>query len=713
MILRSACRTVGNLRLGLVVLIALVLAAGVASASGGGFRPGAPGAGDPYFPLDGNGGYDVKHYVLDVDLRPGDRPPRRQGARSRPARRRTCPASTSTSTGSRSSRSRSTAGGRLVARRRRAHRHADRRVCRKHADFTTVVRYDGIPETIETSSAQRLHPHRRRHARRRSAARGRHLVPGERPPERQGGVHVPASPFPRGSRRSPTASSKDKRTKHGWTTWTWDAEGADGVLPHDRDDRRVRSARLPDDGIRYWDAIDPDLFDAHGRAAHRQQFAISQQARAVVQAAGPARSACPPAARTLSFWITRDTEPSWDFVFVEAHTVGRTTGPRCRDLNGHTEPGHRASSARSGSTCTRSSRTTRPPTATAPCSPDRDDGRLVGGERRERRVRAVDGRPVGVRGQERRGVDHLRERRLWCRSPASSSTTSSSPRARARPRSRTTATRSTAGRCPALRAGSAPNPNDWIVGTVADTPPPLGEVVDASFARQPEIIDFLVGHVRPLSLLGGRRHRRRPRRPRVRAREPDPSDLREGLLHRPGAGRQRRRARARPPVVRRQRRRWRGGSTSGSTRASRPTPSGSGANARASGTAQEIFDFFYRPSPTDDPFWSLTIGDPGPDALFDVRRLRPRRDDPARSCGSPSATTTSSGSCGRWAQSREGTTSPPTSSSALAERISGRTSTSCSRRGSSRPVGPPSPRRRRSAARRVRRASVRRASRSA
>ena len=30
--------------------------------------PGAPGIGDPYFPLLGNGGYDVAHYTLDLDL---------------------------------------------------------------------------------------------------------------------------------------------------------------------------------------------------------------------------------------------------------------------------------------------------------------------------------------------------------------------------------------------------------------------------------------------------------------------------------------------------------------------------------------------------------------------------------------------------------------------------------------------------------------------
>jgi hypothetical protein len=34
------------------------------------FGPRAPGIGDPYFPLDGNGGYDVRHYDLDVRYEP-------------------------------------------------------------------------------------------------------------------------------------------------------------------------------------------------------------------------------------------------------------------------------------------------------------------------------------------------------------------------------------------------------------------------------------------------------------------------------------------------------------------------------------------------------------------------------------------------------------------------------------------------------------------
>ncbi|GAA3938401.1 M1 family metallopeptidase [Actinomadura viridis] len=37
----------------------------------GHFTPGAPGVGDAYFPLEGNGGYDVRHYDLDLTYDPG------------------------------------------------------------------------------------------------------------------------------------------------------------------------------------------------------------------------------------------------------------------------------------------------------------------------------------------------------------------------------------------------------------------------------------------------------------------------------------------------------------------------------------------------------------------------------------------------------------------------------------------------------------------
>ena len=72
--------------------------------------PGAAGIGDPLFPTLGNGGYDVKHY--DLDLRyatPTRRRPSTARRRSSRARRSRCRASTSTSPASRSAASPSTA----------------------------------------------------------------------------------------------------------------------------------------------------------------------------------------------------------------------------------------------------------------------------------------------------------------------------------------------------------------------------------------------------------------------------------------------------------------------------------------------------------------------------------------------------------------------------------------------------------------------------
>ena len=65
--------------------------------------------------------------------------------------------------------------------------------------------------------------------------------------------------------------------------------------------------------------------------------------------------------------------------------------------------------------------------------------------------------------------------------------------------------------------------------------------------------------------------------------------------------------------------RWRfpRGSTSGSTRASRPTREWLWSEHMGRNTAQEFFDF-HASTPADDPFWSLTIGDPGPDLLFEI-----------------------------------------------------------------------------------------------
>src|SRR5829696_1726807 len=54
-----------------VVIVGTALMATAVPASGQGVN-GSSGSGDPFFPLAGNGGYDVSHYSLTIDY---DQPP--------------------------------------------------------------------------------------------------------------------------------------------------------------------------------------------------------------------------------------------------------------------------------------------------------------------------------------------------------------------------------------------------------------------------------------------------------------------------------------------------------------------------------------------------------------------------------------------------------------------------------------------------------------
>src|SRR4051794_33664563 len=53
-----------------IAIACLALGAPVGTAAPVQYTPGAPGLGDPYFPLEGNGGYDVQHYDLTFSYDP-------------------------------------------------------------------------------------------------------------------------------------------------------------------------------------------------------------------------------------------------------------------------------------------------------------------------------------------------------------------------------------------------------------------------------------------------------------------------------------------------------------------------------------------------------------------------------------------------------------------------------------------------------------------
>jgi hypothetical protein len=83
----------------LSVLVALSLVLTACTGQESGAAPavaGAASAGDPMAPGDGNGGYDVQHYDLDLRITPHGRPVLTGSATSRPARPGRCHASPST-----------------------------------------------------------------------------------------------------------------------------------------------------------------------------------------------------------------------------------------------------------------------------------------------------------------------------------------------------------------------------------------------------------------------------------------------------------------------------------------------------------------------------------------------------------------------------------------------------------------------------------------
>ena len=320
----------------------------------------------------------------------------------------------------------------------------------------------------------------------------------------------------------------------------------------------------------------------------------------------------PAGGATVSFAITRETEPGWDFVFVEAHAGGQERLDDASDLNGHT-------SQDTGFSC--------PfwhglhPFLThyqtdngdGTCSPAGKSGTVVGGQRAERRLGAVDRRPVAVRRDRdvevsisyasddfvqwqrsvRRRCRRLGRTRLHLlrgRRNTFDGWPCRVPRPGARP------TRTTGSGHPRRRATT------------------LGVDVAASFARQREIIDFLssIFGTYPFSTAGGivddldglafaLETQTRPVYSKVFWTAPGSRDavVAHELAHQ-----------------------WYGDSLTVAAWQHIWLNEGFATYAewlwverKASPRSQEqLRRRVLRAPPDDDPFWSLTIGDPGPDA---------------------------------------------------------------------------------------------------
>jgi aminopeptidase N len=222
---------------------------------------------------------------------------------------------------------------------------------------------------------------------------------------------------------------------------------------------------------------------------------------------------------------------------------------------------------------------------------------------------------------------------------------------------------------PGAPDGSEANTNDWIAGTTADGPASPGEVAQGSFARQGEILDFLADNFGryPFSASGGivddlegvgfaLENQTRPTYSRDFFGDSISGDS---------------------VVVHELAHQWYGDSLAVEAWQHIWLNEGFATYAEwlwseheGLGTAQENFDFFYSAIPAESPFWTVTIGDPGPDLLFDFSiyargamtlhqlRLRVGDDDFFKILR-------------RWASSQAGGNVTTDEFIALAERISG------------------------------------------
>ena len=306
------------------------------------YRAGASGIGDPYFPDDGNGGYDVQSYFVDVRYDPDT--DRLNGVATIKAKATRNLKSFNLDFDGLTLRSATVNGERAKTKRK----GGELTVTPKHhlrddARFTAVFRYDGVPQTLEDFGLSGfIHTD--------DGA----IVIGE--------PHVAATWFPANDHPSDKARFKfrikvpaglqaisngvltSQRTSGRWTTWSWDASQkpmttylAFMAIGH----FDVRSYQAG--GLRYWDAVDSSLMQDVLPAiapATGSQFLYSQIGEPAYKQL-KRTIAVPPGGATLTMRIDRDTEDFFDFLFVEAHTVGADDWTTLADANGHTtqDPG--------------------------------------------------------------------------------------------------------------------------------------------------------------------------------------------------------------------------------------------------------------------------------------------------------------------------------------------------------------------------------------
>ncbi len=354
------------------------------------------------------------------------------------------------------------------------------------ASFTTVVTYDGVPATLPDGSGF-VHTDDGAMVIGEPEVAATWFPVNDHPSDKAS--YLFRVTVPEGLTAVANGALLGSETVDGWSTFTWDAVEPMASYLATVTMGRFDLRSYEHDGILLWDAVDPVLYEPVSAPRTGEAFALSQQADMSYKRL-TRTIAVPPGGATVSFWVTRATETDWDHVFVEARTAAGTDWTTLPDANGHTSPdlgfscpfwlpihpflAHYQTDNGDGS-CS--------PTGTTGTW-NAASGSSDGFEQWSVDLSAYAGSEVELSLDLRQRRRHPGLRDLFVDDiTVSTGVGSTSFEDDGDTMDGWVAT--------GPPEGSPGNDNTWVVGGVADVPPPVGVAVDASFAQHGEVLDFL------------------------------------------------------------------------------------------------------------------------------------------------------------------------------------------------------------------------------